>query len=96
VSHFVRKPLAALEARKEPQWLAGLVVGVRSKFTARGKMAFIQLDDGTTSLEVSVFNELLEAERAKIREDEVLIIEGRSSAMISPAKAASKSLPNAC
>jgi hypothetical protein len=48
VSRFVRKPLAALEARKEPQWLAGLVVGVRSKFTARGKMAFIQLDDGTT------------------------------------------------
>ena len=77
VSHFVRKPLAALEARKETQWLAGLVVGVRSKFTARGKMAFIQLDDGTSALEVSVFNELLEAERAKIREDEVLIIEGR-------------------
>ncbi len=40
-------------------------------------MAFIQIDDGTTALEVSVFNELLEAERAKIREDEVLIIEGR-------------------
>ncbi|KFB67603.1 DNA polymerase III subunit alpha [Candidatus Accumulibacter vicinus] len=77
VSRFVRKPLAALEARKESQWLAGLVVGVRSKFTARGKMAFIQLDDGTSSIEVSVFNELLEAERAKIREDEVLIIEGR-------------------
>jgi len=77
VSRFVGRPLAALEARKEPQLLAGLVVGVRSKFTARGKMAFIQIDDGTTALEVSVFNELLEAERAKIREDEVLIIEGR-------------------
>jgi DNA polymerase-3 subunit alpha len=45
--------------------LAGLVVGVRSKFTARGKMAFIQIDDGTSALEVSVFNELLEAERAR-------------------------------
>jgi DNA polymerase-3 subunit alpha len=77
VSRFVGRPLAALEARKETQLLAGLVVGVRSKFTARGKMAFIQIDDGTTALEVSVFNELLEAERAKIREDEVLIIEGR-------------------
>ena len=40
-------------------------------------MAFIQIDDGTSALEVSVFNELLEAERSKIREDEVLIIEGR-------------------
>ncbi|WP_313952552.1 DNA polymerase III subunit alpha [Accumulibacter sp.] len=77
VSRFARKPLAALEARKETQLLAGLVVGVRTKFTARGKMAFIQLDDGTRSLEVSVFSELLEAERAKIREDEVLIVEGR-------------------
>jgi DNA polymerase-3 subunit alpha len=37
--------------------LAGLVVGVRTKITSRGKMAFVQLDDGTTSLEVSVFNE---------------------------------------
>ena len=57
------KPLAALEARKEPQLLAGLVVSVRTKITSRGKMAFIQLDDGTTSLEVSVFNEVFEAER---------------------------------
>ena len=77
VSRFVRKPLAALEPRKEAQFLAGLVVGVRSKITARGRMAFIQLDDGTSTLEVSVFNETLEAERDKITEDEVLIVEGR-------------------
>ena len=77
VSRFARKPLAALEARKEPQFLAGLVVGVRTKFTSRGKMAFVQVDDGTTTLEVSVFNELFEAERAKIKDDEVLIIEGK-------------------
>ncbi|MEI7612697.1 MAG: DNA polymerase III subunit alpha [Betaproteobacteria bacterium] len=77
VSRFARKPLAALEARKEPQFLAGLVVGVRTKVTARGKMAFIQLDDGTSVLEVLVFNEIFEAERAKIKEDEVLIIEGK-------------------
>ncbi len=77
VSRFARKPLAALQARKEPQLLAGLVVGVRTKFTSRGKMAFVQIDDGTTSLEVSVFNEIFEAERAKIKDDDVLIIEGK-------------------
>ncbi|WP_300449503.1 DNA polymerase III subunit alpha [Accumulibacter sp.] len=77
VSHFVRGSLATLEARKETQWLAGLVVGLRSKLTARGKMLFVQLDDGSRSLEVSVFNELLESERAKIKIDEVLIVEGR-------------------
>jgi DNA polymerase-3 subunit alpha len=77
VSRFVRRPLAALEARKETQFLAGLVVAVRTKVTSRGKMAFIQLDDGTSTLEVSVFNEILETERSKIREDEVLVVEGR-------------------
>ena len=77
VTRFARKPLAALEPRKEPQFLAGLVVGVRTKITGRGKMAFIQLDDGSSVLEVLVFNEIFEAERAKIKEDEVLIIEGK-------------------
>src|ERR1035437_4715679 len=61
VSRFARKPLAALHARKEPQMLAGLVVGVRTKMTSRGKMAFVQIDDGTTLLEVSVFNGIFEA-----------------------------------
>ena len=77
VSRFARKPLAKLEARKEPQLLAGLVVAVRSKITSRGKMAFVQIDDGSTLLEVSVFNEVFEAERAKIKVDDVLIIEGK-------------------
>ena len=77
VSRFVRKPLAKLEPRKEPQLLAGLVVGVRSKITSRGKMAFVQIDDGSSQLEVSVFNEVFEAERSKIKVDEVLIIEGK-------------------
>ncbi len=77
VARFARKPLASLEPRKEPQLLAGLVVGVRTKITSRGKMAFVQIDDGTTSMEVSVFNETFEAERDKIRDDEVLVIEGK-------------------
>jgi DNA polymerase-3 subunit alpha len=77
VSRFVRRPLASLEPRKEPQLLAGLVVALRTKITSRGKMAFVQLDDGTSQLEVSVFNETFEAERDKIREDEVLIVEGK-------------------
>jgi DNA polymerase III subunit alpha len=40
-------------------------------------MAFVQIDDGTTSMEISVFNETFEAERDKIRDDEVLVIEGK-------------------
>ncbi|MES2771230.1 MAG: DNA polymerase III subunit alpha, partial [Pseudomonadota bacterium] len=76
-ARFARKPLAALEAQKEPQFLAGLVVAVRTKITTRGKMAFVQIDDGTSMLEVSVFNELFETERKKIKNDQVLVIEGK-------------------
>ena len=57
--------------------MAGLVVAVRFKITSRGKMAFVQLDDGSAQLEVSVFNEVYEAERNKIKVDDVLIIEGK-------------------
>ncbi|MBL9026711.1 MAG: DNA polymerase III subunit alpha [Myxococcales bacterium] len=79
LSRFVRRPLNRLEPAKEMTVLAGLVVGVRTQMTRRGKMLFVQLDDGTGMIEVSVFNELFEAERAKIVTDEVLIVEGKVS-----------------
>ncbi|WP_203468621.1 DNA polymerase III subunit alpha [Dechloromonas sp. TW-R-39-2] len=77
LSRFIRRPLNRLEPAKETTALAGVVVGVRTQMTRRGKMLFVQLDDGTGMIEVTVFNELFEAERAKIVTDEVLIIEGR-------------------
>ena len=79
LSRFVRRPLNRLEPAKEMTTLAGLVVGVRTQMTRRGKMLFVQLDDGTGMIEVSVFNELFEAERAKIVTDEVLVVEGKVS-----------------
>jgi len=77
LSRFVRRPLNRLEPSKELTTLAGVVVGVRTQMTRRGKMLFVQLDDGTGMIEVTVFNELFEAERTKIVTDEVLIIEGK-------------------
>ncbi|MBI4757270.1 MAG: DNA polymerase III subunit alpha [Betaproteobacteria bacterium] len=74
---FVRRDLAQLEPGREATVLAGIVAGVRTQMTRRGKMAFVILDDGTARLEVSVFNELFEAERAKIATDEVLVVEGK-------------------
>jgi DNA polymerase-3 subunit alpha len=79
LSRFVRRSLSRLEPAKEMTTLAGLVVGVRTQMTRRGKMLFVQLDDGTAMVEVSVFNELFEAERAKIVTDEVLVVEGKVS-----------------
>ena len=79
LSRFIRRPLNRLEPAKEMTSLAGVVVGVRTQRTRRGKMLFVQIDDVTAMVEVSVFNELFEAERAKIVTDEVLVIEGKVS-----------------
>lgn len=77
LSRFIRRPLNRLEPAKEFTHIAGIVVGIRTQMTRRGKMLFVQIDDGTGMIEVSVFNELFEAERDKIVTDEVLVIEGK-------------------
>ena len=74
---FVRRRLAQLEPQREPVLLAGVVLGVRTQMTRRGKMAIITLDDASAQVEVSVFNELWDAERNKIKEDELLLVEGK-------------------
>ncbi|MBL8502907.1 MAG: DNA polymerase III subunit alpha [Rhodocyclaceae bacterium] len=79
LSAFIRRPLASLEPQKEPLLLAGIVTATRTQMTRRGKMIVVTLDDGTAQVEMTVFNELYEAERAKIREDEPLIVEGKVS-----------------
>jgi DNA polymerase-3 subunit alpha len=77
LSAFVKKSMAQIEAQREPALLAGIVVSTRTQMTRRGKMAIVVLDDATAQLEVSVFNELFEAERQKIREDDLLLVEGK-------------------
>ena len=74
---FVKRRLGQLEPQRDPVLLAGVVMSTRTQMTRRGKMAVVVLDDGTTQLEVTVFNELWDAERAKIREDELLLVEGK-------------------
>ena len=77
LASFVKRRLGQLEPQREPVLLAGVVMSTRTQMTRRGKMAVVQLDDGTTQLEVTVFNELWDAERAKIKEDELLLVEGK-------------------
>jgi len=77
LAQFVRRPLSQIEPQRDITLLAGLVVGTRTQMTRRGKMAFVMLDDGTAQLEVSVFNELYDAQRSKITVDEVLLVEGK-------------------
>jgi DNA polymerase-3 subunit alpha len=59
--------------------LAGIVSGVRIQQTRRGRMAIVTLDDGSAQIEVTVFNEIFEASRPWIREDDLLIVRGKAS-----------------
>ena len=79
VRRFVRRTLAHVEPSKDPITMAGVVMEVRAKMTARGKIAFVLLDDGTTPREVSVFSETFDNNRQRIVVDEVLIVEAKVS-----------------
>lgn len=59
--------------------LAGIVSGVRIQQTRRGRMGVVTLDDGSAQLEMTVFNEVFEASRPWIREDELLVVRGKAS-----------------
>ncbi len=72
---FVKRRLGQLEAQRDPVLVAGVVLATRTQMARRGKMAIVTLDDMTAQLEIVVYNELWEAERAKIREDEILLVE---------------------
>jgi DNA polymerase-3 subunit alpha len=74
VRRFARTRLADLQPAPQPQWIAGIVASQRTQMTRRGKMSVVMLDDGSASLEVSVYNEVFERHRALIRDDELLVI----------------------
>ena len=54
-------------------WLAGVIASVRVQMTRRGKMVVLTLDDGTAQAEVTMFNELFERHRDKLKEDALLV-----------------------
>jgi DNA polymerase-3 subunit alpha len=67
------------QRRGVPVLLAGIVSAFRLQQTRRGRMAIITLDDGAGQTELTVFNEIYEANRPWIREDELLVVQGKAS-----------------
>jgi DNA polymerase-3 subunit alpha len=59
--------------------LAGMVADVRIQQTRRGRMAIIKLEDGTAQLEVTLFNELYEANSAWMRSGVLMVVQGKAS-----------------
>ena len=79
LSQFVSTTLANLSPKEQPQLIAGIVSGIRIRMTGRGKMAIVGLDDGTTRIEVVVGNELLNQYQNLLKDDQLIIVEGRVS-----------------
>ena len=74
---FPRTPLARLAPSEQRVWLAGVVNAARTQMTRRGRMMAVVLDDATAQLEVTVFNELFEKHRDKLKEDALLVVLGK-------------------
>jgi DNA polymerase-3 subunit alpha len=76
LARFPRVPLARLSPG-ERVWMAGVVVAARTQMTRRGRMMVVMLDDGSAQVEISVFNELFEKHREKLKEDSLLVVAGK-------------------
>ncbi|MDZ7854460.1 MAG: DNA polymerase III subunit alpha [Halomonas sp.] len=80
LERFVSTRISDLKPSREPQRVAGLVVGVRTMKSKRGDtMAFITLDDRTGRIEASLFGELYDQLRGRLEADQVMIVEGEVS-----------------
>jgi DNA polymerase-3 subunit alpha len=74
---FPRTALARLAASDTRAWMAGVVASARVQMTRRGRMMVVVLDDGTAQVEISVFSELFDKHRDKLKEDALLVVSGR-------------------
>jgi DNA polymerase III subunit alpha len=77
VRRFCRRPIAELQELREPQLLAGIVGELRTINGNRGRVGIFKLDDGSEAIEAVVGEELLDASRELLREDALLIAQGK-------------------
>jgi DNA polymerase-3 subunit alpha len=78
VRSFARTRLAELQpAPYASVRVAGIIHSLRMQQTRRGRIAVIELDDGSARIEVAIGGELHQQRRALLAEDALLIVEGR-------------------
>jgi DNA polymerase-3 subunit alpha len=74
---LVRGSLASVAPRQERFLIAGIVTAIRVQTGRRGKMAFVTLDDGKGTVEVTIYSEVLDQVRTLLREDQLVVVEVR-------------------
>jgi len=77
VRQFCRTRIADLADSREPQLLAGIVGELRVVNGQRGRVMIFKLDDRSEVIEAVASEELFEAHRELLKEDELLILQGR-------------------
>jgi len=77
VRRFARLRIADLVDSREPQLLVGIVSDLRVVNGQRGRVAIFKLDDKTEVIEAVANEELLDAHRDWLKDDELLIAQGK-------------------
>jgi DNA polymerase-3 subunit alpha len=78
VRRFVKVRIADLVDSREPQLAAGIVSDLRMVSNARGRVALFKLDDMSEPIEAVVNEEALNACRDLLKDDELVIVQGRA------------------
>jgi DNA polymerase-3 subunit alpha len=76
---FARTKLADLDPSREPRMLCGVITGIRTQMTQRGKILIVSLDDKSAIVEVTVYAEVADANKKVFKEDEFLAVVGKVS-----------------
>jgi DNA polymerase-3 subunit alpha len=79
VRRFAKTKLKDLEPSRDPRMLCGVITGVRTQMTQRGKILIVTLDDKTGVVEVTIYSEVAEANKHALKEDEFLLVVGKVS-----------------
>ena len=72
-----RLPLARLAPADHPVLVAGIVVDARPQMSRRGRMMVVKLEDQSAQVEVTVYGEVLDAQRERPKPDALLLVRGK-------------------
>ena len=77
VRKFARRRIDELIDSREPQLLAGIVGDLRMVNGQRGRVAIFKLDDKTEAIEAVASEDLVNANRELMKDDELVIVQGK-------------------
>ncbi len=77
VRRVAKRAIADVAESREPLLLAGVVTDLRLVNNQRGRVAIFRLDDMSERIEAVVNDDVLETVRELLREDELLVVQGR-------------------